>query len=380
MRYFERFSSNTVAGSGNQHRFSMPGGEVRVGRVFYKITVGGAYAYSLLFSNIIDSTFAKGEESHKNLLCEPWHIHAARIGRCRKIPAQKPLADLTMGEEGTAADLIVGSWQPVTFNGQCEKTVMPGEFFTTDPLTLCFAAGEYLCLELTFSGSVLPYHHETLLPVYRKAADGWHYDVHMPLPGMVGCDRGVRAKIVFLGDSITQGIGTPPNSYAHWTALLAEKWGSQYACWNLGLGYARAEDAASDGAWLYKAKHGDVAVVCLGVNDIFHSGKDAAQIAAHLAQTVRYLTAAGVKVVLQTVPPFDYSGAQRDMWFALNARIKAQLSDRVALLFDVVPVLAESEEAPYTAKFGGHPNAAGCRAWADALYDPLSAYLNQLFP
>lgn len=377
MLYFERFSSNTVAGSGNQHWFSMPCGEVRVGRVFYKIAVGGAYAYSLLFSNIIDSTFAKGDESHKNLLCAPWHIHAARIGRCRSIP-EKPLDRLTMGDEGAAADLAVGSWQTVTFNGQPEKTVMPGEFFTTDPLSFCFETGEYLCLELAFSGRVLPYHHETLLPVYRQTADGWRYDVHMPLPGMVGCDRSARKKIAFLGDSITQGIGTPPNSYAHWTARIAEKLGSAYACWNLGLGYARAGDAASDGAWLYKVKHNDVAVVCLGVNDIFHSGEDAVQIAAHITQIVGYLTAAGVEVVLQTVPPFDYTGAHREMWFAINARLRAELSDRVALFFDTVPVLAKSEQEPYAARFGGHPNAAGCSAWADALYDPLSALLHRL--
>ena len=115
MQYFERFSSNTIAGSGNQHWFSMPKGERRTGRVFYKITVGGSYAYSLLFSNIIDSTFSKGDQSHKNLLCEEWCIHAARVGRCCTIPADMPLAEMRLA--GEAADITFSDLVDLTFDG-----------------------------------------------------------------------------------------------------------------------------------------------------------------------------------------------------------------------------------------------------------------------
>ena len=373
MTYFTRYTSNSIAGSGNQSWFSMPLDEIRTGRVFYKITAGGEYTYSLLFSNMMDSTFSKGDHSHKNLLCEEWQIHAARVGKCCRVPADKPLDGWCV--EGANADASVLSWQTLTFDGHEQKTVKPGEFFSSDPVPLSFAKGEYLCFELTFSGRMLPYHHESMLPIYIKGADGWHYDVRMPLPGMIGCARPVKARIAYFGDSITQGLGTPYNAYLHWNALLSERLGETYAFWNLGLGFGRAEDAASDGAWLYKAKQNDVVVVCFGVNDIFHSGQSAAQIAGRIEKIVQYLTDAGVKVILQTVPPFDYREPYRTMWQEINAYIRECLRYRVALLFDNVAVLGKSQAEPHMAKYGGHPNAAGCAAWADAFYEPLATFL-----
>ncbi len=82
MDYFNRYVSNTCAGSANQLFFSTGEGEIRTGRVFYKITVGGEYAYSLLFSNIIDSTYGDGSRRHCNLICDSWQIHSARVGKC----------------------------------------------------------------------------------------------------------------------------------------------------------------------------------------------------------------------------------------------------------------------------------------------------------
>jgi lysophospholipase L1-like esterase len=373
MTYFAHYISNTIAGSGNQSWFSMPLDEIRTGRVFYKITAGGEYSYSLLFSNIMDSTFSKGDHSYKNLLCEEWQIHAARVGKCCRVPFDKPLDRWCV--EGANADASILGWQTVTFDGHGQKTVKPGEFFSSDPVLLSFEKGEYLCLELTFSGGMLPYHHESMLPIYIKGEDGWHYDVRMPLPGMIGCDRPVKARIAYFGDSITQGLGTPYNAYLHWNALLSERLGEEYAFWNLGLGFGRAEDAASGGAWMYKAKQNDVVVVCFGVNDIFHSGQSAAQIAGRIEKIVQYLTDAGVKVVLQTVPPFDYNEPYRTMWQEINAYIRESLRDRVALLFDNVAVLGKSQAEPHMAKHGGHPNAAGCAVWAEAFYEPLAAFL-----
>ena len=64
--------------------------------------------------------------------------------------------------------------------------------------------------------------------------------------------------IAFLGDSITQGVGTPDNAYTHWNALISKEIGEEYSYWNLGIGYARASDASTDGAWLNKAKNNDI--------------------------------------------------------------------------------------------------------------------------
>ena len=94
MQYFEQYRSNTYAGSGNQLYFRMNDGEIRTGRVFYKISVQGEYNYSILFSNIIDSTFSNGSISHKNLICDSWKIHNAKIGKCKKIDATQNISKM----------------------------------------------------------------------------------------------------------------------------------------------------------------------------------------------------------------------------------------------------------------------------------------------
>ncbi len=358
MSFFDNFASNTCAGSGNQLFFGTDG--VRTGRVFYKISAGGAYNYSILFSNIIDSTYADGSVSHKNLICEPWDLCGARVGRCSFVP-DKPLSQIDMSE------LCPSDFKALTFDGKSSKTVAPGEFFSSDPQAFSFKKDEYLVLELSFCGSMIPYHEESLLPVFVRDGDSWRYSKHMPFAGMIGCDRPVSKRIAYIGDSITQGIGTAPNSYRHWNAELSKKLGDGFAFWNLGLGYGRASDAASDGAWLYKAKHNDVIFVCYGVNDILHVGNES-QLKKDLSDIVTTLKKSGKTVILQTVPPFDYKGDKIGMWERVNEFIKTELRPRVDLLFDNVPVLGRAD-APHMSRFGGHPNEEGCAVWAEALFE-----------
>lgn len=369
MDFFKKYRSNTYAGSGNQLYFNKKEDEISTGRVFYKISVGGEYNYSILFSNIMDSTFADGAVSHKNLICSSWKIHSARVGKGVFFDNTKDVSEMTVADEKTDADVIVSDLKDITFNGEKTKTVMPGEFFSSDPIKLCYEKGEYLCLEITFSGKMIPYHEETLLPVFVKTKKGWKYSKFMPFAGMIGCDREVKARIGFLGDSITQGIGTKENSYLHWNALLSEKIGEEYAFWNLGLGYGRANDAASDGAWLYKAKQNDVIFVCFGVNDILQ-GLPEEQIKKDLEYIVDCLKKAGLKVILQTIPPFCYEGEDIGKWERLNKFIKEELKDKVDFVFDNVRCLGD-KNAPSDALYGGHPDEEGCRIWADALYDEI---------
>lgn len=113
MEYFKQYVSNTVAGSGNQLYFSMKDGEIRTGRVFYKIFSGGEYNYSVLFSNIIDSTYSDGSVSHKNLICDSWKIHSARIGKCGKFDESKEISEMTVSDDGNDADIKVSGFKDV---------------------------------------------------------------------------------------------------------------------------------------------------------------------------------------------------------------------------------------------------------------------------
>lgn len=359
--YFKNYTSNTLAGSGNQHLFITDDDKkLHKGRLFYKLTNGGIYNYSLLFSNIMDSTFAGGDVSHKNLICDAYFIK--KLSLC-----------ITKNCDND----ICGNFIDVTFGGNSNKWVNPGEFFCTDPVLLEAAKGDYLCVEITFSGKTIPYHEESLIPTFLFQNNEWITSKFMPFPSMIGCDRKAELKIAYFGDSITQGIGAGFNTYTNWCAVLSEMLGENYAYWNLGLGYGRADDAASDGAWAYKAKQNDLVIVCFGVNDL-NRGFSAEKIKENLLSLVKKLKSSGCYVLVQTIPPFNYPPEKAERWNEVNDWIKSELKDNCDTVFDNLEFLKESDDAPQNAKYGGHPDSLGCKVWAENLYSELKKLLEQI--
>jgi len=361
MKWLEEYVSNTMAGSGNQFAFASDGKTVLRSRVYYKVMAGGEYGYSFLYTNVLDSTFAEGDRGNCNMICDEWKIMALKAGVVSECSAEN------------AAD--PAEMKKITFGGCGEKTVAPGEFFTTDEVILAPRSGEYICIEMEFAGTLIPCHPESILPAFRYENGKWAPSQEMPFASMVGCRRDVRAKVGFMGDSITQGIGTPYNAYTHWNALCADAIGTDYSWWNLGLGYARAYDASSNGAWLYKGKHMDHAVVCYGTNDVGHN-RTADQIVKDLEKIMGKLHAAGTKVLLQTLPPFNWTGENLEKWLEVNRRVRTELAPQAEAFFDVVPVLTDDEKSG-AAKYGGHPDEEGCAKWAEALTPVLRALLEK---
>lgn len=372
MEYFKKYTSNTIAGSGNQKLFIMDENEIRTGRVFYKIAHPGKYNYSLLFSNITDSTYADGSFSHKNMICEPWKIIEARVAKVSKDTSFENFTDEKVADEINSK---IDGFKTLTFSGKVEKDVAPGEFFNSDEIEMEFEKGDYLCLEITFSGTVLSCHIESILPVFVKGENSWRWDREIPFVGMVGCDRKVKTRVGFLGDSITQGIGVQYNSYLHWNALLSEKLGGDYAYWNLGIGYARAEDMATNGAWMYKARNNDIAFVCLGANDLIQ-GASAEKIITELDKVLDILLKQNIKkIIWQTIPPLGYEDEKRVIWETVNDHIKTNIAKKVDLVFECSKILGESEDKPHINKYDIHPNEEGCILWAEALYEAVKDIL-----
>ncbi len=358
--FCSQYVSNTVAAGGSQHHFSPADPEqVFVGRLYYRLFEGGTLEYSLLFSNTVDSTFADGKDSRQGHRCGVWKITHLRLG-----VTDTPSVDTDRCEI------------PVTIAGRPEYTVRPGEAFATDAVTLTASTGQYLCVEIGFCGDDIPYHAEAMIPTFVRQGHAWLESREFPFPSMIGCRRHVQQRVAYLGDSITQGIGVPFGKYSFWNALLSERLGHQNAYWNLGLGFGRAMDAAADDTWLDKAKQNDAVLVCYGVNDL---GRDrcAEQILSDLDTIQRKLKQAGCRVLLQTVPPFDYPDPIKAEWEKVNRGIRDTLSQQVDALFDVVPVLQQDDAHPHIAKYGGHPNADGSRAWADALFPVAEAFLKK---
>ena len=56
----------------------------------------------------------------------------------------------------------------------------------------------------------------------------------------------------------------------------------------------------------------------------------------------------------------------RPAWQRVNSYVRGELSRAADAVFDTVPVLG-LPDAPHAARYGGHPDAAGNAAWADAL-------------
>ncbi len=360
MSFFDSFVSCTAAGSGSQNWFSTFSPDEKITcRVYYKLS-RSTKECALLYSNLLDSTYSDGSHSHANFVPGSWTIHLVRAGLVRCCGM----------DESAEPDVFV----PVTFDRQGVKQVHPGEIFCSDPFPFRADKGEYMCVEMTFSGKRVPCHTESLLPAFRLVNGAWTHSTEIPFPSMVGAKRTGETRLGFIGDSITQGIGTPDNSYTHVAARVQEALGENCAVWNLGLGFGRAHDAALDGGWLYKARQNDAICVCYGVNDLFQLG-DAELLKRDLTYIVRTLKQSGLKVLIQTVPPFDYAPEFRERWLSVNEYIRNELSKEADALFDNVPVLSRSENEPWRTRYGSHPNAEGNAAWAEAILPAIKKLL-----
>ncbi len=362
MKWFDTYTSNTLGAGGNQLIFSTEG-KTMTGRIYYKVFSGGTHEYSLLFSNIMDSTYKFGEESCCNKICDEWELYSARIGVCKTASTEKAVEP--------------EHFFPLTFSGAESKHVSPAEFFTSDPITLTAEKGDFLCYEVTYCGTMIPYHWESILPIFVKDQNTFVPDKRVPIPGMIGCNRPVKKRIGFLGDSITQGVGTPDNAYTHWNALISDAIGDDYSYWNLGIGYGKGQDAASDGAWLFKAKQNDAVVVAYGSNDVGR-GRSVEGMREDFAKIVQKLKAEGIKVFLISVPPFDWQDEYLERWLSINEILRHQLSKEADGFFDIAPLLVDYTQWEGKSKYEKHPNEEGCRIWADNMLPLMKEFLKKL--
>ena len=358
MKYFEKYKSNTLAGSSNQTCFTTDNMDCEyTGRAFYKVFAPGTYNYSFLFSNMTDSSYR--EVSDVNEPLEMWTI--------LDMGASVVKAPENYTDKDAFANIEISEMQQVTFAGKEKKIVKPGEFFTSDEVELSCEDGDFICVEITFKGTKIPFHDEARFPIYVYEDGEFRQNNKMPVPGMIGCERETKKRIAFLGDSITQGIGPTFNSYNHWCAKIAENLGTDYSYWNLGIGCAKASDAATDGAWLFKAKQCDFVNLCLGVNDVYRTNNSDV-IKKNLETVVKELKKAGVRVGIFTPFPFDFKDEKYEVWKDVRDYVKNELSKECEYCFDTSEIL-ENKEKSGCAIYGGHPNDEGSILLANAFCD-----------
>jgi lysophospholipase L1-like esterase len=311
-------------------------------RAYIKTAECGELKLKFWFSNLVDSTWADGSVSRANLQGGKWKIESAYIADGGKVP------------DGSIAE---GTQIPLTFDSSAARLVFPGETFWSDAADITIPEEHYLAFSWTITtlsaGYSVPYNTEVPLvsafdapghAAGQASDEGFRASANcLVLPDFIGCERNGARRLAFFGDSITQGVRTRPDAYEYWVARIAEGLARSHSVWNIGSGWARAYDAASDGAWLHKVKHNDEVVIVLGVNDI-GAGRSASQVLDDLQTIVAKLKVSrpDMTVILGTVPPFNFSGPQELDWRQINEAIRSHAIDGVDRVFDIAGALSQA--------------------------------------
>ncbi len=361
---FDTYVSNTVIATGSNT--AVPDAQSITYRAWIPTEVSGAFEYCFYFSNVIDSTWDDGSDTHAGMSGGAFTIERASVADGGTV------FDANISPETSAA---------VTFSGNASKDVAPDEVFWSDPVDFDVPDGHYLLWEWTVTGTTIPATRmSNLAYAYADSGDGkgFIYTNEIPLPKLFGCKRENTTRIVTLGDSVTQGCGTTDFETQFWAAQLLEQLGTEnYSLWNLGLGYARGTDCATEGDWLNRAAaSADIVTIAYGINDIIsgpygenrHASAD--EIETAVRTVAKPFQTYGIETILWNIPPFDLSAELEPIRLEYNEKATQIASDCGATLFDAAELLKDPADASKTV-YGQHPDDTGCAVIADALTELL---------
>ncbi|WP_277473147.1 MULTISPECIES: GDSL-type esterase/lipase family protein [unclassified Paenibacillus] len=343
-------------------------------RTYVRLRESGSLTLKFWHSNNVDSTWDLGQEASGGEPGGEWLIEAAYIADGGLVPDGSVTPETQI---------------PVTFGGQDSRQVASGECFWSDEAKLELPEGHYLAFTWTIrtlaAGKSFPYNVEGMLVsgfdapgnlAGSEAAAGFsESDKLLVAPGYIGYKKLVAKKLVFLGDSITQGVRTEKDAYTYWAARIAEGLGTEYGLWNIGSGWGRAYDVAADGPWLNKAKQGDEVLMVLGVNDLDIGKRNADELLGDLTGIITKIKEANpaVKIILSTVPPFNFAEERETYWRTVNAAIRNTPPAGVDRVFDIAAVLSEPAPQEHRIRpeymsneFDPHPNGHAGKAVAEA--------------
>lgn len=350
---FTTYVSNTVVSTGNN--FYIEKAENITYRAYLPVEQYGELEYKFFFTNMVDSTYAKGKN--------------AFVG---KDGGTYTVSNAVIADGGTSTEDEITNRTPVTFGGKETKEVATDESYWSDPVTMNIPEGHYMVWEWTVSGEGIPCNKMSSLTSTASSADGETFEFcdEIPLPQIIGAKRDVKHTVAAIGDSITQGCQTEQMKYEFWASKISTQLGSDVAFFNCGLGWARASDAASNENWLSRVSQYDTVIVAFGTNDIVsgkYGGKKstAEEIEEYLDTIVSYLTEKGCDVILFNAPPQDFKETNEGIRTALNEKIPAIAEKYGAKFFDFSALLS-TEDEPGKAVYGGHPNGEGGTVVADA--------------
>ncbi|OMD39443.1 MULTISPECIES: SGNH/GDSL hydrolase family protein [Paenibacillus] len=310
-------------------------------RTYIRLRENGSLKLKFWHSNAVDSTWDQGQEAVGSEPGGDWVIETAYIADGGTVP------DGTITEKTQHA---------LTFEGNVSKAVSAGECFWSDEASIDLPEGHYLAFTWTIktltAGKSIPFNVEGMLATaydapgnltVQESAEGFtESDKLLVLPSFIGYKKSVNKRLVFLGDSITQGVRTLKDEYEYWVARIADGLGTDIGVWNIGSGWARAYDVAADGPWLNKAKQSDEVMIVLGVNDIDIGCRSADELLGDLTTIISKIKAenAEASIILSTVPPFNFQGEREETWRKVNQEILTNPPIGVSRVFDIASLLS----------------------------------------
>lgn len=188
----------------------------------------------------------------------------------------------------------------------------------------------------------------------------------------MAADSADKFTILFLGDSLTEGLGLEeseafPSLVA---ARLKAEGREDVEIVNAGVSGSTSASGLSRLQW-YARSQPDLLVLSLGANDGLR-GLDVNEMKANLVETIEFARASGIEVALtgMLVPPNmgpEYTTAFAQVFPDLAAQYELPL---LPFLLEGVAAVPELNQAD-----GIHPNVAGAQVVADTVYEFLQPLL-----
>ncbi len=234
---------------------------------------------------------------------------------------------------GDGADIVAGSDRTLRFDGRDSVTIPAGAPMLSDPVELEVPASAQLSISLYLPQPSAPatFHWEGLQTAFLAAGNAVGaaalqttatLPVRLFLSGVqIEADAGARAVVV-LGDSITDGAASTPDSDRRWPDFLARRLASErIAVLNAGISGARvlrdrmgANALARFDRDVLGQPQVRTVIVLMGINDISWNGTPFApdeapvgadELIAGYRQLIARAHARGLRIIGATLTPFE---------------------------------------------------------------------------
>jgi lysophospholipase L1-like esterase len=297
------------------------------------------------------------------------------------------------------SEIVPASDRALSFNGKPGCTLGPGMVILSDPVSLTVPSQADLAVSLYFPGETGP----------PSAHNGLHTAYVSPEGDLTGAPAipdaitapayywlaavdvlaGSKASlIVTLGDSITEGARSTPDTNRMWPAVLsarlsANRKTADFAVANMGIGGNRVLRDGAGASALARFDRDVLSqsgvkwlVVLEGINDIGHGDTDpvsADDLIGAFRQIIERAHTHGIGVIGCTLPPYEGAGYSRPegeaVRQALNQWIRTGGAFDAVVDFEAVtrdPANPKRLRADYDPGDHLHPNDAGYRAMGEA--------------